>query len=71
MQAYLSGVPNDGMLILDLNTDAGPLFQLYDSYYGKPFAWVRAKKLHLRVRLLLAACVCVGVVDLRACGFGF
>lgn len=40
VQAYLSGVPSgDAMLILDLNTDAGPLWQQYDSYYGKQWAW--------------------------------
>jgi alpha-N-acetylglucosaminidase len=39
VQAYLSGVPDDSMLILDLNSDEDELWRQYDSYYGKPFAW--------------------------------
>lgn len=31
VQAYLSGVPLGGMLILDLNTEDGPTWQQYDS----------------------------------------
>ena len=37
--AYLSGVPNDGMIILDLFSEQAPIYNRYDSYYGKPFIW--------------------------------
>ena len=35
IQAFLSGVPNDKMIILDLNTEAGPVFSYTDNYFGK------------------------------------
>ena len=38
VQAYLSGVSNDSMMILDLNSDAGPVFS-EQTYFGKPFIW--------------------------------
>ncbi len=37
VSAYLSGVPDDAMIILDLNTETSPIYNKYDSYYGKPF----------------------------------
>ena len=43
VQAYLSSVPDDAMLILDLNADENPLWQMYDSFYGKPFAWCKCE----------------------------
>lgn len=39
--AYLSGVPDSGMLILDLFTDSQPIWSRpgLQSYFGKPFVW--------------------------------
>uniref|UniRef100_A0A093V078 Alpha-N-acetylglucosaminidase n=1 Tax=Talaromyces marneffei PM1 TaxID=1077442 RepID=A0A093V078_TALMA len=38
--AYLSGVENNSdMLILDLFAESQPVWQLTDSYYGKPWIW--------------------------------
>jgi alpha-N-acetylglucosaminidase len=39
--AYLSGVPDTRMLILDLFTDVSPLWSCpgMQSYFGKPFVW--------------------------------
>jgi len=37
VKAYLNGVNNNDMLILDLDTEHSPLYNKYDSYYGKPF----------------------------------
>eukprot|EP01113_Clastostelium_recurvatum_P033265 TRINITY_DN437_c0_g1_i1.p1 TRINITY_DN437_c0_g1~~TRINITY_DN437_c0_g1_i1.p1 ORF type:complete len:814 (-),score=188.09 TRINITY_DN437_c0_g1_i1:60-2501(-) len=37
--AYLSGVPNDSLVILDLFSDARPIYPDTKSYYGKPFVW--------------------------------
>ena len=39
VEAYLSGVPDSGMLILDLYSDSRPQFQRFNSYFGKPFIW--------------------------------
>ena len=39
VHAYLSGVPNDGMIILDLYTEELPLWSKFDSYFGKRFIW--------------------------------
>lgn len=39
VEAYLSGVSNNSMLILDLNSEAGVLATKYDQYYGKPWVW--------------------------------
>lgn len=41
IRAYLSGVPDDRMIVLDLNSEATPVWQSTESYFGKPFA-VRA-----------------------------
>jgi alpha-N-acetylglucosaminidase len=38
VQAYLSAVPDDNMLILDLYTDSDPTWKRLDSYYGKGYA---------------------------------
>lgn len=39
VEAYLSGVSNESMLILDLNSEAGVLAPKYNQYYGKPWVW--------------------------------
>ncbi|XP_065187181.1 alpha-N-acetylglucosaminidase-like [Sycon ciliatum] len=39
VKPYLDAVPNSGMIILDLYTEAAPIWSLYESYYGKPFIW--------------------------------
>eukprot|EP01084_Bolivina_argentea_P238711 401060_1 len=39
ISAYLSGVPDDGMIILDLYSDKSPVYSTCDSYFGKPFIW--------------------------------
>ena len=38
-QAYLSGVPDNSMLILDLFTESIPTWSKLNSFYGKPFIW--------------------------------
>ena len=39
IQAFLSKVPNDSMIILDLSSDEIPMWSQTNSYYGKPFIW--------------------------------
>ena len=39
IQAFLSKVPNDSMIILDLSSDEIPMWSKTKSYYGKPFIW--------------------------------
>ena len=39
IKAFLSGVPDDRMIILDLNSEQSPLWSKTDSYFGKPFVW--------------------------------
>lgn len=39
VEAYLSGVPDDRMLILDLFTEDYPQWSRLNSYYGKPWIW--------------------------------
>ncbi|KJE88736.1 lysosomal alpha-N-acetyl glucosaminidase [Capsaspora owczarzaki ATCC 30864] len=39
VQALLSGVPDDHMIILDLFSDVTPVWNRLESYYGKPFIW--------------------------------
>ena len=39
VEAYLSGVSNNSMLILDLNSEAGVLAPIYKQYYGKSWVW--------------------------------
>jgi alpha-N-acetylglucosaminidase len=41
IQAYLAGVDNDSMVILDLYTDSIPIWNRpgVNSYFGKPFVW--------------------------------
>ena len=36
---FLSGVPNDKMIILDLNSEQNPIWNKTSSYFGKPFIW--------------------------------
>lgn len=39
IEAFLSGVPDDKMIILDLNSEQSPLWQKTKFYFGKPFIW--------------------------------
>eukprot|EP01084_Bolivina_argentea_P094731 170328_1 len=39
VEAYLGGVPNDGMLILDLDSQRDPKYKYFESFYGKGFIW--------------------------------
>jgi alpha-N-acetylglucosaminidase len=39
IQAYLAGAPDNGTLILDLWSEAVPVWSKTQSYYGKPFIW--------------------------------
>jgi alpha-N-acetylglucosaminidase len=39
VQAYLSGAPNDAMIILDLNSEDGALAPKFDQYFGKKWIW--------------------------------
>ncbi|EGD83338.1 lysosomal alpha-N-acetyl glucosaminidase [Salpingoeca rosetta] len=39
VKVYLSGVPDDKMIILDLNTEANPVFSLTSDYFGKLWIW--------------------------------
>lgn len=39
IQAYLNGVPNDGMIILDLWGEEKPVWNRTNAYYGKPWIW--------------------------------
>ena len=39
IQAYLNGVPDNGMIILDLWAEENPVWNRTESYYGKPWIW--------------------------------
>ena len=39
VEAYLSGVPNDGMIILDLYTEIKPVWSKFENYFGKKWIW--------------------------------
>lgn len=39
VQFFLSGVPDDKMIILDLQSETQPMYVLLSSYFGKPFIW--------------------------------
>jgi alpha-N-acetylglucosaminidase len=39
IQAYLGGVPDNGMVILDLWAEENPVWNRTQSYYGKPWIW--------------------------------
>ena len=39
IEAYLGGVPNSDMLILDLVSESSPQWQRTNSYFGKPWIW--------------------------------
>ena len=39
IKAFLSGVPDKSMLILDLFAEEVPIWTRTDSFYGKPFIW--------------------------------
>lgn len=38
-KAFLSGVPNDRMILLDLFCDVNPVWNKTESFYGKPWIW--------------------------------
>ncbi|XP_073954416.1 N-acetyl-alpha-glucosaminidase [Choristoneura fumiferana] len=38
-KAFLTAVPNGRMLILDLQAEQWPQYDLYQQYYGQPFVW--------------------------------
>ena len=39
VEAYLSGVPNDRMIILDLFTEYSPVWSKFQNYFGKKWIW--------------------------------
>ena len=39
VEAYLSGVPDDGMIILDLFTEYSPVWSKFENYFGKKWIW--------------------------------
>ena len=39
IEAFLSKVPDNRMIILDLNSEASPVWIYTHSYFGKPFIW--------------------------------
>lgn len=39
MEAFLDGVPGDGMILLDYFADSQPVWELNDAYFGKPYIW--------------------------------
>lgn len=39
IEAYLGGVPNSDMLLLDLASESNPQWQRTNSYFGKPWIW--------------------------------
>lgn len=39
IQAYLGGVPDDNLIILDLWGEENPVWNRTESYYGKPWIW--------------------------------
>ena len=39
VEAYLSGVPDSDMIILDLFSESEPQWQRLNSYFGKPWIW--------------------------------
>ncbi|MDB4919699.1 alpha-N-acetylglucosaminidase [Mucilaginibacter sp.] len=39
IRALLNAIPNDQMIILDLYSDAHPVWNRTDAYYGKPWIW--------------------------------
>ncbi|MBN2327937.1 MAG: alpha-N-acetylglucosaminidase [Candidatus Omnitrophica bacterium] len=38
-QAFLDGVPDDRMILLDLYCDVAPVWKKTESFYGKPWIW--------------------------------
>lgn len=39
IQSYLSGAPDDAVMILDLYADVNPVWSRTQGFYGKPFLW--------------------------------
>lgn len=39
VESFLTSVPNGRMLILDLQSEQWPQYDLYQMYYGQPFIW--------------------------------
>lgn len=39
IEAFLTAVPNGRMLVLDLQSEQWPQYELYEMYFGQPFIW--------------------------------
>ena len=39
IKAFLEGVPDDNLILLDYFCDRQPVWELTDSYFGKPYIW--------------------------------
>lgn len=39
VKAFLDGVPDDNLILLDYFCDSQPVWKLSDSYFGKPYIW--------------------------------
>ncbi|XP_059151841.1 alpha-N-acetylglucosaminidase-like isoform X1 [Physella acuta] len=39
VKALVTSVPQGRMIVLDLDSENGPLYQKFESYYGQPFIW--------------------------------
>lgn len=39
MEAFLDGVPDDKLILLDYFCDSQPVWKLNDKYFGKPYIW--------------------------------
>jgi alpha-N-acetylglucosaminidase len=39
VEAFLTAVPRNRILVLDLYAENTPLFRAYRSFYGQPFVW--------------------------------
>lgn len=39
VKAFLSGVPEDNMILLDYFCDSNEVYKLTDQYFGKPYVW--------------------------------
>lgn len=39
IKALLGGVPDDGMVIMDLRSDTAPMWNTTDAFFGKPWLW--------------------------------
>ncbi|XP_059151903.1 LOW QUALITY PROTEIN: alpha-N-acetylglucosaminidase-like [Physella acuta] len=39
VKALVTSVPQERLIVLDLDSENGPLYQNFESYYGQPFIW--------------------------------